>query len=579
MQISECSTLAHILHTRAEQQPDRVAFRFLADGELETAKLTYQEIDRVAQTIAALLRQCCSRGDRALLLYQPGLDFIAAFFGCLYAGIVAVPLNVPRFNRPSARLESVVANAEASLVLTTSSLVTKIEQAENFTYLKKLPLVSTDDLPSGKETLAHFTTTPLAFLQYTSGSTSSPRGVMVTHENLLANVEMIRANFGWHDKTVMVSWLPLFHDMGLIGNTLTPVYVGFECIQMPPAAFLQHPGKWLLAVSRYRATCIGAPDFAYDLCSRRTRRDQLDRLDLSTLEWAYSGAEPVRLETIEEFTSVFSPYGFRKKAWYPCYGLAEATLFVSGGTKDALPVVCTLSSSGLERDQVITVSQQGDARQLVGSGTIKNEEVVIVNPMTAIPCTEGEVGEIWVSGPHIAQGYWNNKEATERTFKATMCGSENGPFLRTGDLGFVKDGELFITGRIKDLIILRGRNYYPQDIELAAWRSHGSLRRGRTAAFTIDSSEGQQLIVVQEIERNSRRIDLKLVVDAIREAVTRECELRLHHVVLLLPNTIPTTTSGKIQRHACRQGFILGQLPSILELKDSSVSSQDGMQP
>jgi acyl-CoA synthetase (AMP-forming)/AMP-acid ligase II len=293
---------------------------------------------------------------------------------------------------------------------------------------------------------------------------------MVTHENLLANIEMIRANFGWHDRTVMMSWLPLFHDMGLIGNTLTPVYVGFECIQMPPAAFLQHPGKWLLAASRYRATCIGAPDFAYDLCSRRTRPDELDRLDLSTLEWAYSGAEPVRLETIEEFTSVFSPYGFRKKAWYPCYGLAEATLFVSGGTKDALPVVCTLSSSGLERHQVITTSQEGDARQLVGSGTVKPEEVIIVNPMTTTPCTEAEVGEIWVSGPHIAEGYWNNKEATERTFKATISGSENGPFLRTGDLGFVKDGELFITGRIKDLIILRGRNYYPQDIELAAWQ-------------------------------------------------------------------------------------------------------------
>jgi len=365
--------------------------------------------------------------------------------------------------------------------------------------------------------------------------------------------------------------------MGLIGNTLTPVYVGFECIQMPPAAFLQHPGKWLVAASRYRATCIGAPDFAYALCSRRTRPDQLDHLDLSTLEWAYSGAEPVRLETIEAFTSLFSPYGFRKKAWYPCYGLAEATLFVSGGAKDALPVVCTLSSSGLEQHQVIAVSDQDDARRLVSSGTVKKEEVVIVNPMTAVLCTESEVGEVWVSGPHVAKGYWNNKEATERTFKATPWGCENGPFLRTGDLGFIKDGELFITGRIKDLIIIRGRNYYPQDIELAAWQSHGSLRPGRAAAFTIDSSEGEQLIVVQEIERNYRKTDLKVVVEAIREAVMRQCELRLHQVVLLLPNTIPTTTSGKIQRHACRQGFLLGQLSSICERRDGPVGLQEGV--
>lgn len=577
MKKSESSTLAHILHMRAEQQPDRVAFRFLADGEVETATLTYQDIDRIAQTIAAVLRQYCSRGDRALLLYQPGLDFITAFFGCLYAGIVAVPLSVPRFNGSSVRLESALTNAEGSVVLTTSSLVMKIRQAKNLACLRKLPLVSTDDLPLSSDLHAHVTTTPLAFLQYTSGSTSSPRGVMVTHENLLANVEMIRANFGWHDKTVMVSWLPLFHDMGLIGNTLTPVYVGFECIQMPPAAFLQHPGKWLVAASRYRATCIGAPDFAYALCSRRTRPDQLDQLDLSTLEWAYSGAEPVRLETIEAFTSVFSHYGFRKKAWYPCYGLAEATLFVSGGAKDALPVVCTLSSSGLEQHQVIAVSDQEDARQLVSCGTVKKEEVVIVNPMTAVPCTESEVGEVWVSGPHIARGYWNNKEATERTFKATMPGCENGPYLRTGDLGFIKDGELFITGRIKDLIIIRGRNYYPQDIELAAWQSHGSLRPGRAAAFTIDSSEGEQLIVVQEIERNYRKTDLKVVVEAIREAVIRECGLRLHQVVLLLPNTIPTTTSGKIQRHACRRGFLDGQLSSILERSGGSVGLQEGM--
>ncbi len=577
MQKSDGLTLAHILHRRAEEQPDRVAFRFLADGEVETATLTYQDIDCIAQTIAAVLRQYCSRGDRALLLYPPGLDFITAFFGCLYAGIVAVPLSVPRFNRSSVRLESALTNAECSVVLTTSSLVTKIEQAENFPGLKKLPLLSTDDLPLSSDLHAHLTPTPLAFLQYTSGSTSSPRGVMVTHDNLLANVEMIRANFGWHDKTVMVSWLPLFHDMGLIGNTLTPIYVGFECIQMPPTVFLQHPGKWLVAASRYRATCIGAPDFAYALCSRRTRPDQLDQLDLSTLEWAYSGAEPVRPETIEAFTSVFSPYGFRKKAWYPCYGLAEATLFVSGGGKDALPVVCTLSSSGLEQHQVLAVSHQGDARQLVSSGTVKNQVVVIVNPMTTVLCTESQVGEVWVSGPHIAQGYWNNEEATERTFKATLWGCEDGSFLRTGDLGFIKDGELFITGRIKDLIIIRGRNYYPQDIELAAWRSHESLRPGRAAAFTIDSPEGEQLIVVQEIERNSRRTDLKLVVEAIREAVIRECDLRLHHVVLLLPNTIPTTTSGKIQRHVCRQGFLVGQLASMLEEKNDSVGLQEGM--
>jgi amino acid adenylation domain-containing protein len=471
-------------------------------------------------------------------------------------------------------------DAQPLIGLTTSQILPVVtglsEQAPEFQSMRWLTTDTiASSMGSGWQQPAISSET-LAFLQYTSGSTADPKGVMLTHGNLLHNFRLIHRYFENTPSSRGVIWLPPYHDMGLIGGILQPLYSGLPVILMSPLAFLQRPLRWLQAISRLKATVSGGPNFAYDLCVRKITPEQRATLDLSSWQVAFSGAEPIRAETLERFTETFAPCGFRREAFYPCYGLAEATLIVAGGQKSAPPVVRAFEERALQHNRVIEVlSGHEAARTLVGCGrTLLDQRIVIVDPKSLTKSPAGEVGEIWVSGSSIAQGYWNQPEANERTFQAHLANRGEGPFLRTGDLGFILDDELFITGRLKDLIIIRGRNYYPQDIELTVEQSHLALRPGCGAAFSIEVENSERLVVVQEVERQYRNLDVNAVIAAIRQAVSEQHELQVYCVVLIKTGYIPKTSSGKIQRHVCRDRFLAGSLEMIGSsiLEDTSVS-------
>ncbi len=557
--------LVELVRRRAAHQPDATAFTFLIDGEQQRADMSYQELDRQARGIAAWLQSLGLRGERALLLYPPGLEFIAAFFGCLYADVVAVPVYPPRRNRSLERIQAIADDADARVALTTDVVLRRVEPLIDDTpHLKELEWLATCHVPEQMEQrweMPDIGTDTLAFLQYTSGSTGTPKGVMLTHGNLLHNSALIAHVFEHTRSGVGVFWLPSYHDMGLIGGIIQPLFVGRPNILMSPMAFLQKPFRWLSAITRFGGTTSGGPNFAYELCVRKITPEQRAQLDLSTWQVAFNGAEPIREETIERFVEMFGPCGFRREAFFPCFGLAEATLIVSGGYAKKAPVIEWFSSSQLAKGRAEPASKnRAGSRALVGCGEcLPDQRIVIADPEKLTECPEGQVGEVWVQGPSVAVGYWRQPEATEATFGAYLKDSGEGPFLRTGDLGFLYHGELFITGRIKDVIILRGVNLYPQDIELTVQNSHPWLRADSGAAFSVDDDGKQRLVVVQELERRVKG-DFRSVIQAIRRAVSREHELALDAVVLVKAGSIPKTSSGKIQRHACRESFLSGTL-------------------
>jgi acyl-CoA synthetase (AMP-forming)/AMP-acid ligase II len=577
-------TLVELLSYRAHNQPDQRVFTFLRSGEVETAALTYAELHLQAQTIAAKLQSIAQPGERALLLFQPGLEFIVAFFGCLYAGVIAVPAYPPRRNQSLSRLQSIATDAEATIVLTTSSLLATVQTAAPDTLmLSDRPWVATDLL---SEALAvdwespPITRESLAFLQYTSGSTGDPKGVMISHGNLLHNSALIQNCFQDTPESQGVSWLPVYHDMGLIGGVLQPIYVGAQTVLMSPMDFLQKPIRWLEAISRYGATTSGGPNFAYDLCIQKITPEQLEKLDLSRWELAFTGAEPVRADTLEKFAATFAPCGFRKSAFYPCYGMAETTLIVAGGAKTAEPPVLSVDAMSLELNQVVISAKPQDTdRQIVGCGqTWLNQQLLIVHPETQVPCANDAVGEVWVSGSSVAQGYWNRVEQTAQAFRAVpvmpageAADTADAPtFLRTGDLGFLHNGELFITGRLKDMIIIRGQNHYPHDIERTVETSHDALRAGCGAAFAIDFKGAERLVVVQEVERSYlRKLDEHTVASSIQQAVSAHHGLDIFATVLVKTGSIPKTSSGKIRRHACRMEFLTGSLDVVKDWSEN----------
>jgi len=564
------STLVELLQSRADDQYSQCGYRFLADDEKKEVHLSYSELDRRARSIGALLQGNGGAGKPVLLLYPPGLDYISAFFGCLYAGAIAVPLFPPHPRRPMPRLQAVVADVQATLVLTTSQIHADMEQRLiHLPELMALQWLSTDTITESLHDQwqdPHITQDTVAFLQYTSGSVGTPKGVMLTHGNLLHNSSFIYHHCGHSPTSSGVSWLPPYHDMGLIGGILQPLYGRFPITLMSPAAFLQRPFRWLQAISRYRATTSGGPNFAYDLCVRAIPPEQREELDLSCWEVAFSGAENVRSETLDRFASAFASCGFRQKAWYPSYGLAEATLFVAGGKKLTDPTICEFNTAALELNHAVKVSteEQSASRSLVGYYVdSRHQRLQITHPQRMTPCKPGEVGEIWVSGPSIAQGYWDQPTETRETFQATLVNTGEGPFLRTGDLGFLYDGDLFVTGRLKDIIVIRGRNHYPQDIELTAERVHSALRPGCGAAFSVEIDGAEQLVIVYEIERQHRHMDTEEVCSAIRRAVAEHHELQTYAILLIKPGSIPKTSSGKIQHQACRAQFLAGTLAVV----------------
>ncbi|NJN10936.1 MAG: amino acid adenylation domain-containing protein, partial [Richelia sp. RM1_1_1] len=483
----------------------------------------------------------------------------------------------PRNKRNTPRIKAISTDAQATIALTTTEILSTVQSLmTEKTDLKSLQWLTTDNLVPGIEDSwfePSINKDTLAFLQYTSGSTGTPKGVMISHGNLLHNAQTTYQFMGHSAESKFVTWLPMYHDMGLIGGMLQPLYGGFPCIIMSPTSFLQRPYRWLQTISQYKGTTSGGPNFAYDLCVQKITSEQKVTLDLSSWSIAFNGAEPVRNETLERFAEAFAECGFRKEAFYPCYGMAETTLMVSGVNKATSPIVKTVQKSALESSRIVESSvEDEDVYHFVSCGrVIPEQKVVIANPETLKSCHRDEIGEIWVSGPSVGQGYWNRDGDTQETFGAYLSDTGEGSFLRTGDLGFLQDGELFVTGRAKDLIIIRGRNLYPQDIELTAERSHPSLRAGASAAFTVLVNNEDKLVLVQELEFRAKP-DTTEVANAIRQAISEEHEVQVYAVVLIKPGSIPKTSSGKIQRRATRAQFENGTLcvieSNILKVSD-----------
>jgi amino acid adenylation domain-containing protein len=614
--VSQYSSFFEVLRSRASDRPDERVFSFQSytGGSCRNAYLTVGGLERRALALAARLQQLGLEGERAVLLFPPGLEFISAFFGCLAAGVIAVPAPAPRPRRPPERIRAILHDAEPRAILTTAAFAAERPRwSGSVAELDELTWLASDQVAGDEDeeaTLASrwrdpgLTRETLAFLQYTSGSTITPRGVMISHGNLFYNSAMIQRTFRSTPGTRAVFWLPLYHDMGLIGGVLQVIYCGCSCTMFSPVAFLQDPYRWLETITATGATISGGPNFAYDLCARKLSDEQRSRLDLSSWTVAFNGAEPVRAETLDRFAERFAACGFRREAFLPCYGLAEATLLVSGRPDMAPPVMLPVAAAAIEQNQILPAPATGPGtRTLVGSGrVVAGQEVLIVDPATRVRCADSVVGEIWVSGPSVAGGYWNQPELSTECFAAMLAEPEpeagvksgvarNGDshrghheplslhparpvrFLRTGDLGFLRDGELFVTGRLKDLLIIAGRNVYPQDIEALVERSHPLLRYDSGAAVAVEQGGEERLVVVHEVERQTRQDRVEEIAAAVRQALAAEHELEVFAVVLIKAASIPRTSSGKIRRQACKAAFLAG----TLDVVGASVRSVPGL--
>ncbi len=566
---SPLHTLVDLVRTRGETQTDRVAFHYLIDGDVDgpIESLTYGQLHQASLRVAVRMQAVVGKGAHVLLLYPPGLEFVTAFFGCLLAGAVPVPAyppDVSRLERTLPRLRAIVRDSNARLILTTQMFATMGQALLPLApELAALPWLATDDGGVGDPAAwvdPHVQPGDMAFLQYTSGSTAEPKGVMVSHANLLHNVEETYRLGEHHDGSAYVCWLPSYHDMGLIGGILQPLHGGFVGVLMSPMSFLTRPARWLQAITKYRATTSPFPNFALDLCVRKVPAAVRASLDLSSWKVACNGAEPIRAETLARFTEVFGPCGFRHETHYPAYGLAEGTLMVTGGSCNEPPRRLSVAQAELQKNRVVLASEGSAGSQtLVGCGqSLRGHELVVVEPSTRARLPDLEVGEIWLRGPCVALGYWNRPEQTKETFGAQLASGE-GPFLRTGDLGFLRDGELYITGRMKDLLIMRGRNYYPQDIELTVERSHPAIRPGCVVAFSLSVDGEEQLAIVAEVDPR-QQVEPEALRDVIRTAVSNDHLLRAQVITLLEPGGLPKTSSGKLQRATCRTGHLEGTL-------------------
>lgn len=551
-------SIVDVCWRHAQSTPDRIAVTFLDDGNGPAYELTYGELWRRIANLGAVLRQTGLVGSRVLLIYTPGLEFVVAFFACLQAGVLPAPVSPPSSARNTARLDRIAAVFDARTVLTTAAMKAQFEAAASPHVFvatdAHMPADACDDAP-------RVAVESPAFVQFTSGSTGSPKGVVVSHANIVHNERCIALAFGHDEDTVFAGWLPLFHDMGLIGNLLHPLYLGVRTVLMSPSRFLVDPASWLRMISTYGATTSGGPNFAYDYCVSKIAPASLAGVDLSRWRVAFNGSEPVRAATVDSFAAKFGEFGFSRNAFYPCYGLAEATLFVSGGISGEAPVIRRVDADRLAIGRAVDVADADVVRStcLVGSGrTWSNDIVRIVDPDTRQPCVMGDIGEIWVASASVAQGYWNDDALAAAVFHARLMGSDRS-HLRTGDLGFLDaDGNLFVTGRLSDLIIVRGRNYYPHDLEATACASHPQL--GPTAAAVAPPDARQRIYLFQELRAglSPDTLPREVLVEirhSINESIWREHELRIQEIVLVAARSIPKTSSGKVRRHACLAAF------------------------
>ena len=563
-------SLADFFEFCCHRKPQELAYACVRDTlELES-QLTYGELERTVRSLAGYLARRARPGTKVLLLYPPGLDVVCAFWACMCAGLVPVPAPAPdpvRRKHSLPRLRAIIEDAQVSLVLTSSGIEIISSELSITKDGSQIEWMATDqpyDLADAVE-LPRLNETALAYLQYTSGSTATPRGVMVSHGNVLSHCKALSLAGGVSDRSRSLCWLPYFHDYGLLHGIIAPFYAGIPAYLMSPITFLRRPLRWLEAVSRFSITHSGGPNFSYESCLRAARQQPGWQADLSTWMVASCGAEPIHADTVERFIETFGPQGFRRTSFAPAYGLAEATLLVTMKQTSAEPTFLKVETEALA-DSIVKESSASASgtRTLVGCGVpLVETRVLIVNPTTQRPCQVGEVGEVWLAGAGIGAGYWGRPEESAATFKATLAGSGDDLYLRTGDLGFIHKGELFLTGRLKDLIIVRGRNYYPHDLEWTAEQAHPGLRRGCGAAFSIESETGERVVLVYEIEKKLPESEMSEVMSCIRRALADEYELEVHNVVLVKSGTIPRTSSGKIQRHTCRANFESGQLAMV----------------
>jgi acyl-CoA synthetase (AMP-forming)/AMP-acid ligase II len=537
--------MPELLRDRAQADPDARAYTFLDDGEREGACLTWGDLDRRASALAAAVTGAATSGSRALILCPPGLAFIPAFFGVLRARLIAVSAYPPRAGRAGidpqdrtlARLRAIARDAAPEVVLAPSALAQRAAAITALVpELSRAVWIDIEQADGSGEAFQDRTIDPesVAFLQYTSGSTAEPRGVMVTHANLVHNLADSQVLAGHGSTSASVSWLPVIHDMGLIQGVLQPAFSGFPAWLMSPAAFLQRPARWLRAISATGATISGGPNFAYELCVRRVSDQEREGLDLRRWRLAFNGAEPIRQSTLDAFRDTFAACGFDASAFRPCYGLAEATLLVTTGR--GATTACGRPAAGTD--------------------------IHIVDPHTLRPCNAAAPGEIWVSGPGVAAGYWNQPEATASTFGARIAGSGEGPYLRTGDLGVVLDDGLHVTGRIKDILIVRGIKHFPQDIEGTVERASPGVRAGCCAVFAMPGGDGDEVAVAAELDGFGEDTPDAVILN-IREAIGAAHGIQVSAVALVAPGAIPKTTSGKLQRFLCREGLLNGRLTPV----------------
>jgi len=559
-------TLIDLLESAAAADSEKIAYSFYFEGGQQVETLTLGSLRNQARAIAATLSEFATPGERVLVICNPGLSFASAFFGCLYGGFVAVPVPPPAKKATDQRIQKIAADAGVRLVLGAFEqlregvgglgngvqVINASEIPESRSELWKVPDISADSL---------------AFLQYTSGSTGRPKGVMVSHRNVLCNAAHMHSAFELTPDERSVLWLPLFHDMGLMAGVIQTIFSGYHTLFLSPSVFMNYPLTWLQLMSERKATVSGGPNFAYELCVRAALRAGCPDLNLSSWKIAFNGSETVRAETLRRFAETFGRCGFRSSAFRPCYGLAEATLLVSQNNSPR-PYI-EVDSEALGRGQV-EIPLHGNGKPLVCAGQVAGGlEIAIVDPERMERREQNQVGEIWVSGPSVAQGYWRREEETRATFRAQLnpvsADGRVGPYLRTGDLGFQRNNELYITGRLKDLIIIRGRNYYPQDIEATAESSHPALRAGCGAAISIEVESEERLVLVQELSRDGLKADMTEIIQSIREKVAHEHQVAPSDIVLIRTGTIPKTTSGKIRRQACRQLYLEGRMEIVAQ--------------
>ena len=564
-------SIVEIIESRLEGGTAKTEFTYLRDGEDDAVSISLHEMRNYARNLSSALPS----GEPVLVMLPQGLSFVTAFFSCMYSGAIAVPVAIPTKIRGEALLQNILTDTNAGGIITdrrTYSKVSKWFGEEMFDgidphfvedFENEVSIDGTIQIPKAEQS---------AFIQYTSGSTGKPKGVVISHENITANSKFICDHAGHTEESVGIGWLPSFHDMGLIAGVLQPVFANFSMVTMSPSHFIQKPARWFSAISKYRGTSSGAPNFAFDYCCNRVKDDELDGLDLSTLESMYNGSEPIQPSSLERFVSRFGPVGFSERSFVTCYGLAEATLAVSISSIGAKPSVLRVSEKALADDRVEPAKGDDQSRILVSSGSPDPESrVMVVRPDTLEECGENEIGEIIVAGKSVAAGYHNQHADDDDVF----FDIESQRALRTGDLGFLEDGELYVTGRIKDLIIVRGRNHYPQDIERTVSDSHESLRADSCAAFPVNADGGEKVVVVQEVDRNyTRDIDADQVLTSILHAVSGEHGIQPYEIVLAKHGSVPKTTSGKIRRAECKKLWASDKLDRIATYADKSFSHQ-----